>query len=92
MLSVIESRKYKKSLKLYLRHKSFSVTKLDKIISLLQKQTPLDPQYRDHKLKGILESMRECHVYPNILLVYEVLERESVLSLLDIGSHPKLLK
>ena len=90
MLSVIESRKYKKSLKLYLWHKSFSAVKLEKTVGLLQRQIPLDPQYRDHKLKGALEGMRECHIYPNILLIYEILEEESTLSLIDLGSHPKL--
>ncbi len=90
MLSVIESRKYKKSLKLYLRHKSFSIAKLEKIIGLLQRQVVLDPVYRDHKLKGSLEGMRECHIYPNTILMYEILERESILSLMDIGSHSKL--
>ena len=92
MLLVIESKKYKKSLELYLRHKSFSISKLEKIITLIQKQIPLYPAQRDHKLKGKLEGTRECHIYPNILLMYEILEKESVLSLMDIGSHPRLLK
>ena len=91
MLLVIESKKYKKSLELYLRHKSFSISKLEKIITLIQKQVPLEPAYRDHKLKGKLEGTRECHIYPNILLMYEILEKELVLILVDIGSHPKLL-
>lgn len=92
MLSVVESKKYRKSLEIYLRHKSFHISKLEKIIFLIQRQIPLDPIYRDHKLKGALEGIRECHVYPNILLMYEILEKESVLSLMDIGSHSKLLK
>lgn len=92
MLSVIESKKYQKSLKIYVRHKSFSIAKLEKIIILIQKQTPLDPKYRDHKLKGKLEGVRECHIYPNVLLIYKILEKELVLLLVDIGSHPKLLE
>ena len=91
MLSVIESKKYQKSFRLYTRHKSFSVAKLEKIITLIQKQIPLDPVYRDHKLKGKLEGMRECHIYPNVLLIYKILEKELMLLLVDIGSHPKLL-
>ncbi|OGI64343.1 hypothetical protein A2642_04390 [Candidatus Nomurabacteria bacterium RIFCSPHIGHO2_01_FULL_39_10] len=91
MLLVIESKKYQKSLKLYLRHKSFSIAKLEKIILLIQRQVPLDPAYRDHKLKGKLEGARECHIYPNVLLMYKILEKESALFLINIGSHPKLL-
>lgn len=75
---------------MYMRQKSFSVTKLEKTIILLQRQIALDSVYRDHKLKGSMEGIRECHIYPNILLMYEVLEKESILSLLDIGSHSKL--
>ena len=92
MLLVVESKKYKKSLELYLRHKSFSVEKLEKIIVSIQRQTLLDPVYRDHKLKGSLEGTRECHIYPNVLLIYKILEKELVLFLIDIGSHTKLLK
>ena len=92
MLSVIKSKKYQKSLKIYLRHKNFSISKLEKIIILIQKQIPLDPAYRDHKLKGKLEGSRECHIYPNVLLIYKILEKELVLLLVDIGSHTKLLE
>ena len=90
MLVVLKSKRYQKSLEMYLRHKSFSVAKLENLILLIQKQIPLGSQYRDHKLKGRLEHMRECHIYPNVLLMYRVLEKELILLLVDIGSHPKL--
>lgn len=92
MLSVIESKKYQKSLKIYLQRKSFSIEKLEEIIMLIRKQTPLNPAQRDHKLKGKLEGVRECHIYPNVLLMYKILEKELILLLVDIGSHPKLLR
>ena len=69
MLLVVESKKYKKSLKIYLRHNSFSISKLEKIIILIQKEIPLDLAQRDHKLKGKLEGARECHIYQNVLLI-----------------------
>ncbi|KKR79628.1 MAG: hypothetical protein UU24_C0005G0046 [Candidatus Nomurabacteria bacterium GW2011_GWA2_40_9] len=89
MLSIIESKKYKKSLKLYMQNKNFDVSKLEKIIELIQKRIPLDAKYHDHKLKGQLEGIRECHIYPNILLLYKILDKELILLLVDIGSHPK---
>lgn len=92
MLSVIKSKKYEKSLRAYTRQKNFSIARLEEIIVLIQKQVPLDLKYRDHKLKGKLEGMRECHVHPNILLIYKILEKEMLLLLVNIGSHPKLLK
>lgn len=90
MLLVIESKKYKKSLKIYARHNNFSLLELEKAIMLIQKGVPLDLKYRDHKLKGKLEGVRECHIYPNVLLLYKILEKELVLMLVDIGSHSKL--
>lgn len=90
MLNTVESKKYKKSLKVYLRRADFSISKLEKVLEMLQKQTPLDPKYRDHKLKGDMESIRECHIQPNVLLLYKVLDQELILILVDIGSHPKL--
>ena len=89
MLAVFESKKYKKSLELYIRNKNFDISKLETVIELIQKRIPLDPKYRDHKLKGKLEGVRECHIYSDVLLLYKILDKKLVLLLVDIGSHPK---
>ena len=89
MLAVFESKKYKKSLELYIRNKNFDISKLETVIELIQKRIPLDQKYRDHKLKGKLEGVRECHIYSDVLLLYKILDKKLVLLLVDIGSHPK---
>jgi mRNA interferase YafQ len=33
---------------------------------------PLDPQFRDHPLRGEFEGHRECHLRPDWLLVYRI--------------------
>ncbi len=90
MLSTFSTKEYEKSLKKYLKNKKFSLSKLESVIVKLQNQTPLDKQFQDHSLKGKLAHMRECHIYPDILLVYEVVEKELILILVRLGSHSEL--
>jgi len=49
---------------------------------------PLDEKYKDHMLKGEYASFRECHVKPDLLLVYKI--DSNVLKLVEIGSHSEL--
>jgi len=50
----------------------------------------LDEKYCDHELKGNLKGFRECHIKPDLLLIYRV-ENER-LELVNIGSHSDLFK
>ncbi len=90
MLSIISTKKYERSLQKCLKIKKFSVSRLESVISKLQKQTPLDKKYEDHLLKGRFLGKRECHIYPDILLIYEILNKELILVLVDINSHSDL--
>ena len=57
------------------------------VYSLLQGK-PLESQYKDHSLKGKYLGYRECHIKPDLLLIYTVKEEELIL--VDIGSHSEL--
>lgn len=48
----------------------------------------LDDKYCEHQLKGDYLGFKECHLKPDLLLVYSV--QEGVLKLVDIGSHSEL--
>ena len=48
----------------------------------------LEEKYRDHNLKGKFDGYRECHIKPNLLLVYRI--KDDALELVDIGSHSDL--
>ena len=50
---------------------------------------PLDVQYRDHPLLGIYAGCRECHLKPDLLLVYAKPD-SATLQLLRLGSHSEL--
>lgn len=58
------------------------------ILYHLLSEIPLDRKYSDHQLKGELEEFRECHVKPDLLLLYKI--EDQTLKLVDIGSHSEL--
>ncbi len=47
-------------------------------------------KYKDHQLIGKLRDFRECHIKPDLLLVYMI--EDNTLKLVDIGSHSELFK
>ncbi len=61
--------------------------KLFGIIEILADGYELDPSYRDHELAGKYKGVRECHVEPDWLLLYEVKHHVLVLMIYRVGSH-----
>ncbi len=61
---------------------------LDDVIALLEVDIPLPEQRHDHALKGAWVPARECHIRPDILLVYRKAPGE--LHLLRLASHSEL--
>ena len=61
----------------------------DQVVITLANDIPLAPKYRDHALHGILEGSRECHIRPDLLLVYKY-EGNELLLLEMLGSHSEL--
>ncbi len=59
---------------------------LEIVILHLANNVPLAPKYRYHPLHGEWEGSRECHIRPDLLLVY-TLEDDDVLRLERLGSH-----
>jgi mRNA interferase YafQ len=49
----------------------------------------LPPHYRDHSLSGDYDDCRECHLKPDLLLIYRKLD-DQILQLTRIGSHSEL--
>jgi len=52
----------------------------------------LDARYKDHNLTGNYKGCRECHIEPNLLLIYEIFESSRVLMVYRAGSHSELFK
>ncbi|ECL1917634.1 type II toxin-antitoxin system YafQ family toxin [Campylobacter jejuni] len=60
------------------------------IIESLANDESLEPKYKDHALKGDFLGFRECHIKPDLLLIYQKQDDEIILYCLDIGSHSEL--
>jgi mRNA interferase YafQ len=64
-------------------------TLLPQIAGLLADRKPLPEKHRDHGLGGNWKGHRECHVKPDLLLIYKLPNGET-LRLVRMGSHSEL--
>jgi mRNA interferase YafQ len=71
------------------RHRAILSTDLAEIIALLATDQPLLPRHRDHALIGDWHDHRDCHVRPDLILIYRKPDEET-LQLVRLGSHSEL--
>ena len=62
---------------------------LKSVLLTLVTDQPLDAKFRDHDLTGDWAGYRECHVKPDLLLIYRKSEPD-LLRLARLGSHSEL--
>lgn len=86
------SSRFKKSLKRVRKVPGFKPDRLKRAITLLSNGEQLPADYRDHKLTGSLKHYRECHLAPDILLVYKIEDDFLILTLVNIDNHAQLFK
>ena len=63
---------------------------LKSVITKLANRDVLEEKYKDHCLIGNYLGCRECHIKPNLLLIYRVDNDILELALVRVGSHSKL--
>ena len=59
------------------------------VITALATDQPLEPRLRDHALTGEWKDHRDCHVKPDLVLIYRK-PSPDVLQLVRLGSHSEL--
>jgi mRNA interferase YafQ len=59
------------------------------IVDTLANDQLLDPRYRDHALTGEWKDYRDCHIKPDMVLIYRKPD-DVVLQLVRLGSHSEL--
>lgn len=69
---------------------SKQLEKLSYVIEKLRNKESLEAKYKDHKLKGDLTNLRNCHIEPDLVLIYEKDKKELILTALRINSHANL--
>jgi mRNA interferase YafQ len=70
------------------RHRDIEAL-LPQIADLLAANRPLAEKHRDHALGGNWKGHLECHLKPDLLLIYK-LPDENTLRLTRMGSHSEL--
>ena len=58
-------------------------------LELLAADLPLPPRYVDHPMKGQYSDCRDCHLRPDLVLVYRKQDTD-ILELIRIGTHAQL--
>ena len=89
MFKIVPSNRFKKDLKLAIR-RGYKIDLLDEVVTKLADGEVLEPKYKDHELSGDFKGLRECHITPDWLLVYQIIENELVLYLSRTGTHSDL--
>lgn len=84
---VRQSTQFKRDIKRLMRQGA-DLTKLEAIVIRLVAELPLDERQRDHALSGNWRGYRDCHIEPDWLLIYRVVDDE--LQLTRTGSHAEL--
>ena len=92
MLEVFESSAFKKDR----RRESKNSRNRDidlrivEVLSLLSKDVVLPSKYRLHKLRGSYSGFLECHVKPDLLMIFRL--EDNHVYLLRLGSHSELFR
>ncbi len=85
------TNQFKKDLKLA-KKQNKNLDKLFEVIDVLANGGVLNTKYNDHDLIGKYKGVRECHIEPDWLLIYEIRDNILVLMLYRLGTHSELFK
>jgi mRNA interferase YafQ len=91
MRTVKYTRRFKRD---YRREKSGVLGKrldtlLMEMVNLLAADKPLPPRHVDHELAGEWKDHRDCHIRPDLVLIYRKPDADN-LELVRLGSHSEL--
>jgi len=69
-------------------HKKILEASFASVVQKLAEDQPLEKKYRDHSLAGQWDGFRDCHIRPDLVLIYE--KENCVLRLIRLGSHSEI--
>lgn len=73
-----------------MQRRGYDISLLTDIIKKLAEGEVLPEKNRDHNLTGDYSGCRECHITPDWLLIYEVIDEDLILYLTRTGTHSDL--
>lgn len=66
------------------------LVKIRVVIKTLADQQILEPKYKDHQLSGNWKDHRDCHIEPDWILIYQIVDNGLILE--RTGTHSELFK
>lgn len=91
MRAIEHTKQFKKDYKRESKgaHRSVLDSVLQQVVASLASDQVLAAKYRDHPLTGQWKDFRDCHLRPDLVLIYRKL-RQDALQLVRLGSHSEL--
>lgn len=87
MREIQRTSEFKRNLKLA-KKRGKDLDKLVEVVELLQTDSVLPEALKDHPLTGNLAGLRDCHIEPDWLLIYQKIDYpEPILKLEFTGTH-----
>ncbi|QCD45194.1 type II toxin-antitoxin system YafQ family toxin [Campylobacter mucosalis] len=87
MYKIVTSKRYKIQFK---KQSTQNQDLIDEVVFKLANGETLEQKHKDHQLKGRYKDFRECHIKPDLLLVYKIDNGVLALYLMQVGSHSDL--
>jgi mRNA interferase YafQ len=91
MRTIRQSGQFKRDLKRESKgqHRKVLQAEFVSIVATLASDEPLEERHRDHALTGDWKNYRDCHVRPDLVLIYRKPD-DHTLQLVRLGSHSEL--
>ena len=92
MLEVIETDVYIEDREKWLTNSKPSVAKrisekLETALKCIKNRMPMPKSFKDHPLEGKLKKYRDCHILPDLVMVYKIDKANNVAYLLTMSNH-----
>ena len=91
MYKIEITKKFKQSMK-KVQKSGINTQIIYDVINIIAKGEPLPEKYSNHPLKGRYKGFYDCHILPDLVLIYRIEKERLILLLFDIGTHSNLFK
>lgn len=94
MYTLNESTQFKKDLKKVIKRGKADLELFFSVLDILEISgaSGIPKKMKPHKLKGNYNNNWECHIKPDLLIIWFQIEEDKTITLIRIGSHSELFK